>query len=236
MTSAYTNQPIAPKTSKPQDYTDNPIIQKSIDILDSTHHEFDVSRVVLLIFGHYFPSGEDWAVVPEFREEGGKRPDYIIEKFHPDESRMPKQQFVPHIAVELKSGKGKTLEQALNQSVDSMVYLVDNLGDEFSIFIIIARGKTIGFFEYHNDRSILYEESFRHHRGAIPFNYPQQSCPPGRPIYTGTNTVPYEDEYAGPGENLKDMQGAFLDIEKDSVTIQNVLRWMGGNKPLSGPV
>ena len=236
MTSAYTNQPIAPKTSKPQDYTDYPIIQKSIEILDSTHHEFDVSRVALLIFGHYFPSGEGWAVVPEFREEGGKRPDYIIEKFRPNAKLMPKQQFVPHIAVELKSGKGKTLVQALNQSVESMIYLVGDLGEDFTIFILIARGKTLGFFEYHNDRSNLYEDSVRHHRGAIPFNHPQQLCPPGRPTYTGTNTVPYEDEYAGAEENLEDMERAFLDVEKDSVTIQNVLRWMGGNQPLSGPV
>ena len=236
MTSAYTNQRVAPKTSKPQDYTDNPIIQKSIDILDSIHHEFDVSRVALLIFGHYFPFGKDWAIVPEFREEGGKRPDYIIEKFCPTANLMPKQQFVPHIAVELKSGKGKTLEQALNQSVGSMAYLVDDIGTDFSIFIIIARGKTIGFFEYHNDRSNLYEESVRHHKGAIPFNHPQQLCPPGRPTYTGTNTVTYEDEYAGHGEKLKDMERAFLDVEKDSVTIQNVLRWMRDNKPLSGPV
>ena len=93
----------------------------------------------------------------------------------------------------------------------------------------------MGFFEYHNDRNNLYEESVRHHRGAIPFNYPQQACPPGRPTYTGTMTVPFDDEYARPGEILADMSGAFLDIEKDSVAIQNVLLWMSVNDPLSGP-
>lgn len=236
MTSAYSNQPFALKSLKPQDYMDFPIIRKSIDVLDYAHHEFDVSRAILMIFGGYFPWLEGWSIVPEFREEGGKRPDFVVEKFHLNNSLSPKQQFVPIIAVELKSAKGNSLIQALDQSTASMITLVDDLGEDFNIFIIIVKRKTIGFFEYHNDRNNLYEESIRHHNGAIPFNYPQQPCPAGRPTYIGTGIVPYDDEYAGPSEHLEDMARAFLDVEKDSVAIQNVLNWMKHNSPLPGPI
>ena len=97
------------------------------------------------------------------------------------------------------------------------------------------KGKTLGFFEYHNDRSNLFEESAQHHRGAVPFNRPQQYCPPGRPVYRGTGIVPFEDEFAECYEQLPDMSAAFLDIDRDSVSIQNVLRWMKNNRPLTGP-
>lgn len=204
--------------------------------MDSAHHEFDVSRAVLLILGRLFPLEEEWSIVPEFLEPGGKRPDFVVEKFHHNDSLSPKQQFVPKIAVELKSGKGKSLTHALDQSTDSMVSLVDELGDVFNIFIIIVKGKTIGFFEYHNDRSNLYEGSIRHHKGAIPFNHPQQPCPAGRPTYIGTGVVPYEDEWAERTEYLEDMGRAFLDIDKDSVAVQNVLNWMKHNNPLPGPM
>lgn len=235
MTSAYPNQPIAPKTSKPDDYTDITVIKKSIDVLDSDHLEYDVSRAALLILTHYFPLREEWSIVPEFRVAEGKRPDYMIEKFLHNDNLLPKRQFVPKIALELKGGKGKSLIEAINQSVASMVTLVDDIGEDFSIFLIIVRGKTLGFFEYHNNRNDLYQEAVQHHYRALPFNLPQQTSPPGRPFYKGTGLVPFEDEYAGPNERLEDMAGAFLDIEKDSVTIQNVLNWMKLNGPLSGP-
>lgn len=236
MTSAYPNQPIAPKTQKPLDYIDIPLIKSSIDVLDGLHNEYDVARVILSVFTHYFTSRDGWSIVPEFRVLEKKRPDFIIELRDTQRAQQElKKQFVPKIAVELKSGRGDNVNKALDQSVDSLVTLVDNLAGDFSIYIIILRGKSIGFFEYHNDRSNLYEEGVRHHRGAIPFNLPQQNCPPGRPTYRGTGTVTFQDEYAEANERLPDMANAFLLIEKDSPAIQNVLNWMKHNPPLSGP-
>ncbi|KAL9006276.1 MAG: hypothetical protein Q9188_000967 [Gyalolechia gomerana] len=242
MTSSYRNQPIAPSTQKPWDYTDIPLIKKAIDQLNSEHKEYDVSRAALSIFTHYFPLGGNWAIVPEFRVEEGKRPDYLIEKFFPDpdDHDLPKNLFKPKIAVELKSESGESLMEALDQLTSSMPTLVDDMGNQdksnFNIFLIIIKGKSLGFFEYHNDRSNLYEDGIQHHLGAIPFNLPQQTVPSGRPQYKGTGVVTYKDEYAKANEQLEDMSHAFLDLDKDAVRIQQVLLWMKEHEPLSGPI
>lgn len=66
---------------------------------------------------------------------------------------------IPKIAVELKSGTGVNVNKALDQPVDSLATLVNNLAGDYSIYIIIiTRGKPIGLFEYHNDRSNLCED------------------------------------------------------------------------------
>ena len=238
MTSSYPNQPIAPNTSKPTDYTAVPAVQKSIARLDSSHHEYDVGRAVFSMLQCYFPVQEDWTIVPEFLEPGGKRPDLVIEKFLDDPSLPIQGQFVPKIAVELKSASGKTLIQALAQVAKSVVELA---GDEvqnpyFAMFIIVVKGRLIGFFEYHNDRSHLAEEGFLHYRGAVPFNRPQQNFPTGRPTYRGTGTVPLDDEYFGGSyAQHEGMKNAFLDIGTDSAAINLVLNWMKHNGPLVGP-
>lgn len=210
------------------------------------HKEYDVSRAALSIFRHYFTLEENWTIVPEVRVEERKRPDYLIEQFSsdPHNHMLPKDLFKPKIAVELKSAKGDSFMKALDQLTSSMVTLVDDLGNEglkdekagFAIFLILVKGRLIGFFEYHNDRSNLYEDSYLHHKGAVPFNMPQQKLPPGRPHYKGTGLVTYDDEYAATNQQLANMAGAFLDLEKDAVRIQEVLLWMKNNNPLSGPV
>lgn len=235
MASAHPLQAILPKSLKPKDYTDISLIKAAITRLDSAHHEFDVARAMLSMLRYYFPMDLGWSIVPEFLEPGGKRPDLVVEKCISDPSLAIQKQFVPKIAVELKSLKGKTLVQALKQSTKSMVTLVDQAGKDFTIYIIVMKAKWIGFFEYHNDRSALTEEYFQHHLGAVPFNMPLQHIPPGRPTYQGTGIVPFEDEWLGSGQSLGDMSGAFLDIERDSAAIHQVLIWIRDHEPLSGP-
>lgn len=186
MTSAYPNQPIAPATDKPYDYTNLEIINTSIEALSYAHHEFDVSRVALLILNYYFRMENGWAIVPDFRVPEGKRPDYLVEKFQHDPSKDPVQLFVPKIAIELKSASGKSLSKALALAALSMPRLVDDLQEEFSIFLIIMKGKSVAFFEYHNDRALLTEQGYQHYHRAIPFNHPDLARP-GRPQYQTTH-------------------------------------------------
>lgn len=72
---------------------------------------------------------------------------------------------------ELKSGHGSNLEEALQQARSSMVILGDGLKDtDISIFLVVVKGKFIGFFEYHNYRNVLYEDDISNMLGAVPFN------------------------------------------------------------------
>lgn len=57
-------------------------------------------------FRYYFPPSQGWSIVLEFLVFGRKRPDLIIENYH----NRVYNTFVPEVAVELKSGKGKTRE------------------------------------------------------------------------------------------------------------------------------
>lgn len=242
MTSAYPNQPIAPKTQKPSDYYDIPIIKRAIAVLDGIHHEYDVSRVTLLILRHYFPILEDWTIVPEFMVAERKRPDYLIEKYNDDTFDEKVTLFEPKIAFELKSGKGGSLMDALDQSVRSMPTLVDEHKNDFSIFLVIWRGKHIGFFEYHNYRSLLTDNSVVHYKGAIPFNHPQEDVPVGRPHYKGTGAVTHYDEWAADPHlppnrtwSQETLGQAFLNVDIDTTVIQSVLLWMKTHSPLKGP-
>lgn len=78
---------------------------------------------------------------------------------------------------------GDDTEHALDQATSSLVQTMDTLGKDFSCFLIVVKGKSIGFFEYHNDRSVLMEDGVRHHYGAISFKDPQEPATDGRPYY-----------------------------------------------------
>lgn len=222
-------RPLIPSTVKPATYMNNKLIKAAIGALDSPHHEFEVGRAVVSILREYFPQQENWTIVPEFLVPERKKPDYCIEKFTPEATPA----FKPKIFVEIKSGTGATIEQAVDQITSSMVHTVYRLGGSYACFLIVVRGKRIGLFEYHNDRSVLFEHRVVHHYGAISFNNPQQQVADRRPFYKGTGRLTYQDEDTD--ESLGDQSEVFLGLDIDDVDVSRVLEWMKHNEPATEP-
>lgn len=220
---------ILPTTDKPLTYMDDPLIKAAVNRLDSVHHEYEVGRAVVAILRKYFPQDKGWTIVPEFLVPERKKPDYCVEKFTGGTSPT----FTPKVFIEIKSRQGDTTEKALDQVTSSMVQTVDRLGGDFACFIILVKGKQIGFFEYHNDRSNLAEDGVMHHYGAISFNNPQQPIPTKRPFYRGAGYVTHQDEYSY--GYLPPQDEVFLDLATEDVTVQKIMDWMREQEPLSSP-
>jgi DNA polymerase type B, organellar and viral len=121
--------------------------------------------------------------------------------------------------------------------VDSLNLLnqsLDKLCDSFSMYLIIVKGKWIAFFEYHNDRSNLYEDGVLSTKGAVSFNHTKYyTLDPKllseRPHYTGSGgiRVSFEDGDKRP----EVVEGVFLPLETEDVTVEKVLRWIKDHKP-----
>ena len=45
--------------------------------------------------------------------------------------------------------------------------LVDEVWEDFTLYIIVMKAKSIAFFEYHNDRTNLTEDSYQHHLEVV---------------------------------------------------------------------
>jgi hypothetical protein len=96
----------------------------------------------------------------------------VVEKYQETPGSVgSKKNFYPHIFVELKSGKGDSLEKAVDLSTSSMGETVNNSADNFAIYMMIVKGKYVAFFQYHNDRTNLYEDGVPNTKGAISFNH-----------------------------------------------------------------
>lgn len=215
------------KTIKPQTYLDISYIKASLEILDMVHKESDVERFTGYLLNRYYPDEEHWSKVPQFLVPEIRRPDRVVEKYMEDSGT-----FVPKIYVELKSQKGDSLEKALKQSTSSLPQLVDNVEEDFAMFLIILKGHYIAFFEYHNDRSNLVEDGVPSYSGAVPFNHAPGYCRvniPQRPRYRG---VSYLDLGFDEGDANVRMEGIFLDLLREDVTVQRVLNWMKDHRPL----
>lgn len=229
MASSHSNVAIASDIFRKPTYRDVPLVESAITILDGNHHEADVERAIFSILQIYFPVTEGWSLVPEFSVPELKRPDVLVEKYSgPDPSKRPLDLFTSKIFLELKSGTGDSFEKALNQVTSSLVTLTDRK-EQTSIFVIVMKGKKIGFFEYHNDRSNLSEEGIPQYLGLVPFNLPNSVA--GRPKYAGTGNLPYKEDKNE--EPRFDIRGGFLDIIIDHVTVGQVLLWMKYNMPLN---
>ena len=151
------------------DYTDIPSFEFALGLLNSPRPEFFVARVMMVIFGYYFPARlENWCIVPEVRVVGGI-PDLVVEKFVFDDDLDVHEMFEPRLAVELKSQIDKSTTNAFNQSIDAMKSLL-KLRDQDSIFIVIMKGREVDFFEYYSQKPKPFANNDRHHREVISFN------------------------------------------------------------------
>lgn len=223
---------IAPKPVAPekQTYMHTPIIQQAVyKMLQAPENkEYEVGRVILTILRKYFTIEDNWAITPEFRVPE-KRPDFCLEKFTPDENIK----FRPKIFVEFKSIIGDNIEKATDQVTEALPVTLDELGGEFDCFLIVVRGSRLAFYEYHNDRNNLAEDSLKHYHGAIPFNHPQvEPLPAGRPSYLGFGDFPYRDEYIDDVAKQQFGMGYILGLTEHDDKIQEVLRWMSANSPI----
>lgn len=130
--------------------------------------------------------------------------------------------FFPHIFVELKSAKGDYLAKAVDQATSSMLETVDNLGSGFSMYLVIVKGNNIAFFEYHNDRSNLFEDGVQNTKGAISFNHVKPLTPDGRPFYKGNGSL--NEDFENGDANPKVIQGITLRLFTEDVTVEKAFK------------
>lgn len=70
------------------------------------------------------------------------------------------------------------------------------------MYLVIVKGKKLAFFEYHCDRTNLYEEGVLNTKGAIPFHHVQNYASDsqdlhGRPPYSGSGSLGVDFEEGG---------------------------------------
>ena len=127
-----------------------------------THYEHHVGSFASTIIKHVF-SENCWIITPEKRDnDSGKKPDFTIQ-------RVEGNDLLFHCYYEVKKAGGARLEEAMEQTVESIVETMDRQGQigSFDTFVIVQRGLDIAFFEYHNDRNNLDEEGIQHVRGCV---------------------------------------------------------------------
>lgn len=140
---------------------------KGKQIFKPISYEFHVGSFAFTMVKNIFKDPE-WVITPEMSDKfSNKKPDITIEK-------VKNGNLETYMIYELKSATGDRLEEALNQSITSIVETIDEKGqndNEFETFIVVQRGLDIAFFEYHNDVTNLDEEGIPHFRGCVSLTY-----------------------------------------------------------------
>ena len=132
-------------------------------------YEHQVGSFASTVIKHVF-SDQHWIITPEKRDkDSGKKPDFTIQRLEGDNLFF-------HCYYEVKKTGGKRLEEAMEQTVESIVQTIDTQGSlgSFETFVIVQRGLDIAFFEYHNDRDNLDEDGIPHVRGCVSLTYGYQ--------------------------------------------------------------
>lgn len=107
--------------------------------------------------------GPSWIITPEKTDtHSKKKPDLVVERATPTAQG---DMMEVHLLMELKSNDSAIrFEEALAQVVFE---IEETMEDTIEVFVVVQCGMRIGFFEYHNDQSILNEEGIPHFRGCI---------------------------------------------------------------------
>lgn len=191
-----------------------PAIKEAINIVPQRGtSEDEVTRYMSGILTHYFPIGEDWTVVPQYRTTNNKIPDFTVENFLHG-------RFNSRIYVELKSTTGDSIPAAMIQLTGSVILRFGD-GETNEGFLIVVKGTSIAFLEYF---AYLDDGETSHFHRAIPFNRVLSGVNPGsdRPRYQGQDTPEFPDRLGGP---------YVLDVEKDKDTVHSVLKWIKCHPP-----
>lgn len=178
-----------------------------------------------------------WVITPERRVDyTKKKPDLTVEEAVGTNLNL-------HLLVELKSNQhGIRFEDALGQVVR---HIKETLEDQIECFIVVQCGTRIGFFEYHNDRGNLYEETIPYFRGCVSMT---QSYEIGGKMTTILEDKPddllplyhdYErlrgvnDEYVTGSRRKagKYPESCIFDLEKHEREICWLFHYIANNKP-----
>lgn len=138
----------------------------------NTTQEHVTSRAASELARHYFDIAK-YTIVPEqIQATTLKRPDYVIEKFFPN--NPVNLWFIPHVFIEVKSLVGKNISHIANQLHDTVFAAMDDWGHytgHYSAFMIGVKGTKIAFYTYHNLSSLLDDYGVFNYKGIIPVNY-----------------------------------------------------------------
>jgi len=136
-----------------------------------TTQEHVTSRAASELARHYFNQAI-YTIVPEqIQALTSKRPDYVIEKFYPQ--NPVNLRFIPHAFIEVKSIVGLNISHIVNQLHDTVFGAMDVWGNytgHYSAFMIGIKRTKIAFYTYHNLSSLLDDYDILNYKGLIPLN------------------------------------------------------------------
>lgn len=163
--------------------------------------EHHVASFACTVTKHVF-SNDDWIITPEKADKSSNRkPDLTIE-------RLTENALEIHLYYELKKDKGDRMEDALHQTIVSIIETLDlqgsNKSQEFDVYVVIQRGMEIAFFEYHNYASLLDDEDVENIKGAVSLTQPFRV----NGVLTEIIPIPH-------GAGLLFREASGLDMEKD---------------------
>jgi hypothetical protein len=185
----------------------------------------------------FFP-GTEWILTPEMIQPGSrKKPDLVIEKMVGDKPQI-------HVMMEYKGDNGDRFEKALKQLVDTIHETVENmgytLGEDLAMFLVVIRGRKIGFFEYHN-LIPLKNGSYEDTPTMYGCTSLLGSCQEKGPVIVvqGASKIFYDaDKLKGAKgeEEIRELAANYkvdsvLDLEKHEKEIQYLYNWIAGNQP-----
>lgn len=167
-------------TSLVPDYCSIPSLQYAKNLIINPPPKYPDGRPLIKHYEHHVGSwaatmlkkafsDDKWIITPEKLDEFTEtKPDLVVENVEIladhklDEKTWKVAKY--HLIVELKSSDGDRFEKALDQAIKDKV---ESLEDIIEVFIIVMRGTKIGFFEYHNDRSMLEDNGVANFRGCV---------------------------------------------------------------------
>ena len=116
------------------------------------------------LLNNYFPGSKFITTPEQIQTISNKRPDFTVEM-------LENEQLKPHVFVEIKSLINSNFNNILDQLHDTILYTVDlwgNLGGNFAVFIIAAKGTQIAFFEFYNFQDMLDYYEIENYKGFRP--------------------------------------------------------------------
>ena len=148
-------------------YLSVPTIYKALHrIYEGNTNEHRTSTATSGLLQHYFPVRDGFITTPEqIQVISNKKPDFTVERL------VDKNEFVPHLFVEIKSLINSNFNDILDQLHDAVLSTVDLTAGNFSVYVIAMKGAKIAFFELHSYACLLDEYGITNYKGFIPLGY-----------------------------------------------------------------
>lgn len=151
-----------PTTLMNMSYLNVKSIELALVRVNNESPEHRTSTVTNGLLNYYF-ARDKFAITPEQKQGSNRRPDLSLE-------RVENNSLVYHAGIELKSHKGDSFSKAANQLQEAITETIDST-NKYTVYAIIVKGKSIGFFVYYSYASLLDENGITNYEGFMPINF-----------------------------------------------------------------